>query len=112
MQLYNGECSKDCVNAGCFVFAHSGGASAAIACEAEHPGCFAAIYAFEPGLVSDDLKAGDTKCDPVLSTVTSPCKDTQCQYILNIRTMQLGANRSSLTAEVPLSNSVCRQSCW
>ena len=26
----------------------------AVACEVEPPGCFAAIYAFEPGLVSDD----------------------------------------------------------
>ena len=69
LEVHNGESSKDCINAGCFVFAHSGGASAAIACEAEHPGCFSAIYAFEPGLVSDDLKAGDTKCDPVLNNI-------------------------------------------
>ena len=38
---------------------------AAFACEAEHPGCFAAIYAFEPKLVSDDLQAGDTRCKPI-----------------------------------------------
>ena len=48
---------KDCIAAGCLVFGHSGGASAAIRCEAERPGLFAAIYAFEPVIVPGDLES-------------------------------------------------------
>lgn len=34
--------------AGCFAFAHSGGAAVAIRAEAQQAGTFAAIYAYEP----------------------------------------------------------------
>ncbi|KAL3157243.1 hypothetical protein ABBQ38_001479 [Trebouxia sp. C0009 RCD-2024] len=33
---------------GCYAFGHSGGAQVAIRREAQHPGTFAAIYAYEP----------------------------------------------------------------
>ena len=41
--------------AGCFAFAHSGGAQAAMRVEAERPGTFAAVYAFEPVLWPQNL---------------------------------------------------------
>lgn len=39
-------CATD--SAGCYAFGHSGGAQVAIRREAQHPGTFAAIYAYEP----------------------------------------------------------------
>lgn len=39
-------------SAGCYAFAHSGGAQVAIRAEARHPGTFAAIYAYEPVYMS------------------------------------------------------------
>ena len=40
---------------------------------------------------------------PDVSTVTSSCKDTQCENILDVRTMQLGINHCIVGTVVPLN---------